>query len=62
MDVKELVARERTQRTERNMNAASDDELLHLIGTGNEAAFRLLVERHVDHEYRRRPPYPAQLQ
>ncbi|MEI2384807.1 RNA polymerase sigma factor [Breoghania sp. JC706] len=45
------VAHDRAKKTERDMQAASDDELLRLIGSGDEAAFRLLVERHVDRGY-----------
>ncbi|WP_244269998.1 RNA polymerase sigma factor [Pannonibacter indicus] len=30
---------------------ASDDALLHAIGLGNDVAFRILVERHVDKAY-----------
>ncbi|MFN4126503.1 RNA polymerase sigma factor [Pannonibacter indicus] len=30
---------------------ASDDALLHAIGLGNDEAFRILVERHVDKAY-----------
>ncbi|WP_321344625.1 RNA polymerase sigma factor [Breoghania sp.] len=51
METGRSAAPERAKETERNMRAASDDELLCLIGSGDEAAFRLLVERHVDRGY-----------
>lgn len=34
-----------------DLSTMTDDGLLKLIGAGNEAAFRLLVERHIDRGY-----------
>lgn len=34
-----------------DLREAADDELMHAIGLGNEEAFRVLVERHVDKGY-----------
>lgn len=42
---------QRPEVTKDEMLAAGDDELLFLIGQGNQTAFRILVDRHVDRAY-----------